>query len=26
MGRQLFAIEPYSHDGLKLNGMLFLRQ
>jgi hypothetical protein len=26
MGRQLFAIEPYSREGLKLNGMLFLRQ
>jgi hypothetical protein len=25
-GRQIFAIEPYTGDGLKLNGMLFLRQ
>jgi hypothetical protein len=26
MGRQIFAMEPYTRDGLKLNGMLFLRQ
>jgi hypothetical protein len=26
MGRQIFAMEPHTRDGLKLNGMLFLRQ
>ena len=26
VGRQMFAMEPHTRDGLKLNGMLFLRQ